>query len=162
MWAPTSLIICLVSAETPFLVLQSCFQMQRFDLFSFIKHLRGWPCRNSRTPQRTQSGLKPSSLASPFPCWTIWLHWQPARLHSSSHFPMLTHFGDGGVWLFIDIDGGSQHQSIFAGALDASGLNRINWGTKSAVSNARTDSLFLTDFLMVQWGWVGSLFRLPP
>lgn len=48
---------------------------------------------------------------------------------------MLTHFGDGGVWLFIDIDGGSQQQSIFAGALDASGLKGISWGTKSAVSN---------------------------
>lgn len=63
---------------------------------------------------------------------------------------MLTHFGDGGVWLFIDIDGGSKHQSIFAGALDASGLKGINWGTKSALSNSRTDSLVLADFLTVQ------------
>lgn len=95
--------------------------MQHFDLCSFIKHLRDWPCRNSKTPQRTQSGLKPSSLANPFPYWAIWLRWQPARLHSSSHFPMLTHFGDGGVSPFIDIDGGSQLQSIFAAALDAPG-----------------------------------------
>lgn len=161
MWAPASLIICLVSAETPFWLHRVRFWKQHFDLCSFIKHLKDWPCRNSKTPQRTQSGLKPSSLASLFPCWAIWLRWQPARLHSSSHFPMLTHFGDGGVSPFIDIDGGSQLQSIFTGALDASRLKGINWGTKSPVSTARTASLFLTDILMVQWGWGWSLFRLP-
>lgn len=161
MWAPKSLIICLVSAQTPSLALQSSLSDVALWFAQFYQALERLTLQKLQNSPKDTVWLKPSSHASPFLCWTIWLHWQPARLCSSSHFPMLTHFGDGGVWLFIDIDGGSQHQSIFAGALDASRLKGINWGTKSAVSNARADSLFLTDFLMVQWGWVRSLFRLP-
>lgn len=96
MWAPTSLIIHLVSVGCG-------------DTFFFTEiglRCTALICSVISSTWETDLAVKANSpkdtvwseapvSCQPVPCWTIWLHWQPDCLRSSSHFPTLTCFGDG-------------------------------------------------------------------
>lgn len=162
MWAPTSLIIHLVSVGCG-------------DTFFFTEialRCTALICSVLSSTWETDLAVKANS-----PKHTVWsealislpacsllnnMAALAARLSSQLQpFSHADSFWWWGVSQFIDIEGGSLLWSIFTGALDASGLKGINWGAKSPVSIALTDSLCLAHFLMVQWSWAWSPFRLP-
>lgn len=166
MWAPTSLIIRLVSVGCRdtfffFFLHSDSSQMYCFDLFSFIKHLRGWPCSKSKVPKGRSLVWNPLVSCQPVPPLNNMAS-LAARLSSQLQpFSHVASFWWCGVSQFIDIEGGSLLWSIFAGALDARGLKGINRGAKSPVSIALADSPCLTHFLVVHWSQAWSPFRLP-
>lgn len=135
-------------------------QMYCFDLFSYIKHLRDWPCSKSKLPKVHSLVWSPCLV----PACSLLNNMAALAARLSSQLQPFSYVDSFWWWRvsqFIDTEGGSLLWSIFTGVLDASGLKGINWGAKSLVSITLSDSLCLTHFLVVQWSRAWSPFRLP-
>lgn len=162
MWAPTSLIIRLVSVgcrDTFF------FSEIALRCSALICSVLSSTCETdlavkANSPKDTvwSEALASRQPAPPFGYAAALAARLSSQLQPFSHVESFWCWGVS-QFIFIDIKGGSLLWSIFAGALDASGLKGINGGAKSPVSLAH--SLCLAHFLVAQWGWAWSPFRLP-
>lgn len=96
MWAPTSLIIHLVSVGCRDTFFFSEIALRCSALICSVLSST-WETDLAVKAHSPKDTVWSEALAScqPVPHWAIWLHWQPDCLHSSSHFPMLSPFGVG-------------------------------------------------------------------